>query len=86
MDQLVEEVILLFRAVKSKDVFEEFYQRGLCRRLLLKKSASLEAERHLIGQLRQECGDQFTTKVEGMLKDLTTSNQVMQEYKATMGP
>ena len=73
----------MFRAVKSKDVFEEFYQRGMCRRLLLKKSASLEAERHLIGKLKQECGDQFTTKVEGMLRDISTSAQVMQEYKAS---
>jgi len=52
LDELVEEVVQLFRVVKSKDVFEEFYQRGMCRRLLLKKSASLEAERHMIAKLK----------------------------------
>lgn len=67
--------------MKSKDVFEEFYARGLCRRLLLKKSASLDAERSMIAKLKNECGELFTTKVEGMLKDLNASNLVMQEYK-----
>jgi hypothetical protein len=44
------------------------------RRLLLKKSASLESERVMIAKLKYECGDLFTTKVEGMLKDLNRSN------------
>ena len=38
--KIIDEVLILFRIVKAKDIFEEFYQRGLCRRLLLKKSAS----------------------------------------------
>lgn len=42
--KLIEEVIKVFRYVKSKDVFEEFYARSLSRRLLLKKSANREAE------------------------------------------
>jgi hypothetical protein len=71
---LTEEVIQVFKYIKSKDVFEEFYARGLCRRLLLKKSASLESERVMIAKLKYECGDLFTTKVEGMLKDLNQSN------------
>ena len=39
----------------------------------------------MITELKAECGDQFTTKVEGMLKDLNLSNQVMQEYKVVKG-
>ena len=70
-------MIQLFRHVKSKDIFEEFYSRGLCRRLLLKKSASYEAERSMITKLKTECGDLFTAKVEGMMKDLTVSDTFM---------
>ena len=66
-------------------MFEEFYARGLCRRLLLKKSASYEAEKSMISKLKTECGDQFTTKVEGMLKDLTVSESFMNEYKTVKG-
>ena len=57
LENLIKEVIQLFRYVKAKDVFEEFYSRGLCRRLLLKKSASLEAEKSMIAKLKTECGD-----------------------------
>lgn len=39
----------------------------------------------MITKLKTECGDQFTAKVEGMLKDLNVSNQFMQEYKIVKG-
>ena len=42
--KIIDEVLILFRIVKAKDIFEEFYQRGLSRRLLLKKSASYDSE------------------------------------------
>jgi cullin 4 len=57
IEHIIKEVIQVFRYVKSKDVFEEFYARGLCRRLLLKKSASFEAEKSMISKLKTECGD-----------------------------
>ncbi len=55
--RLITEVINVFRYVKSKDVFEEFYARSLCRRLLLKKSTNKEAEQMMITELKAECGD-----------------------------
>ena len=81
LEELISDVIQIFRYVKTKDMFEEFYQRGLCRRLLLKKSASYEAEKSMIMKLKTECGDQFTQKAEGMLRDLTVSDQFVAEYK-----
>ena len=71
--KIINEVLILFRIVTSKDIFEEFYQRGLCRRLLLKKSASYDSERSMIQRLKTECGDLFIQKAEGMLKDLAIS-------------
>lgn len=81
----IDEVLILFRIVRAKDIFEEFYQRGLCRRLLLKKSASYDSEKMMIVKLKTECGDQFVTKVEGMLKDLQVSDQFMKEYLKVRG-
>lgn len=57
LEMIINEVIQIFRFIKAKDVFEEFYTRGLCRRLLLKKSASYEAEKSMISKLKTECGD-----------------------------
>ena len=66
---------------QAKDVFEEFYMRGLSRRLLLKKSASTDSEKAMLTRLRAECGSEFSTKAEGMLKDLAESDLFLQEYK-----
>ena len=55
--KIIDEVLILFRIVKAKDIFEEFYQRGLCRRLLLKKSASQDSEKMMVLKLKTECGD-----------------------------
>lgn len=46
--RIIDEVLILFRIIKAKDIFEEFYQRGLSRRLLLKKSASYDSEKMMI--------------------------------------
>ncbi len=39
----------------------------------------------MISKLKTECGDQFTVKVEGMLKDLNVSNEFMKEYRRVRG-
>jgi cullin 4 len=83
--ELVEQILILFKLTRAKDIFEEFYQRGLCRRLLLKKSASYDSERVMIMKLKTECGDVFINQVEGMLKDLSTSEQFMKEYLKVRG-
>mmetsp|Transcript_6153 Transcript_6153/g.9898 ORF Transcript_6153/g.9898 Transcript_6153/m.9898 type:complete len:122 (-) Transcript_6153:950-1315(-) len=82
---MIDEVLTLFKIVKAKDIFEEFYQRGLCRRLLLKKSASYDSEKKMIMKLKTECSDGFISKVEGMMKDLTVSNELMKKYQLAFG-
>lgn len=39
----------------------------------------------MVLKLKTECGDQFITKVEGMLKDLTSSDNFMKEYMTIRG-
>jgi len=63
----------LFKLVNAKDVFEEFYMRGLSRRLLLKKSASTDSEKIMLTKSRAECSSTFLTKTESMLKDYASS-------------
>eukprot|EP00967_Tisochrysis_lutea_P133881 scaffold235726_cov17-Tisochrysis_lutea.AAC.2 len=58
---------------QGKDVFEAFYKKDLAKRLLLGKSASIDAEKTMIAKLKAECGSQFTSKLEGMFKDVELS-------------
>ena len=58
LEALLERVLLLFRYISGKDVFEAFYKKDLAKRLLLGKSASIDAEKSMIAKLKAECGAQ----------------------------
>ena len=80
LEKTLLDVIDLFKSTNAKDVFEEFYMRGLARRLLLKKSASIDGERIVIAKLKIECSNEFGAKADNMLKDLHESEQFVKEY------
>ena len=75
-------VLELFRHIQSKDVFEAFYRQDLSKRLLLNKSASIDAERSFVSKLKAECGTGYTSKMEGMFNDMELSKDVMSSYSA----
>lgn len=45
-------LILLFSLVVGKDVFEAFYKKDLAKRLLVGKSASVDAEKSMLSKLK----------------------------------
>ena len=77
----LERVMFLFRYIHGKDVFQAFYKKDLARRLLLNRSASVDAEKAVIACLRTECGAAFTNKLEGMFKDMELSREVAAEFQ-----
>jgi len=52
LDEEMDRVLVLFRFVHGKDVFEAFYKKDLAKRLLLAKSASTDAERSMLSKLK----------------------------------
>jgi len=62
-------------------VFEAFYKKDLAKRLLLGKSASFDAEKSMLLKLKQECGANFTSKLEGMFKDMELSREMMVNFR-----
>lgn len=68
--------------MQGKDVFEAFYKKDLAKRLLLGRSASIDAEKSMISKLKAECGSQFTNKLEGMFKDIDLSRDIMTQFRA----
>ncbi|EED91828.1 hypothetical protein THAPSDRAFT_268825 [Thalassiosira pseudonana CCMP1335] len=76
------EVMALFRHVNSKDVFEAFYKRNLAKRLLTGRSVSSDMERSFLSKLKAECGAGYTSKMEGMFKDMELSRDIMSSYSA----
>ncbi|XP_059640189.1 cullin-3A-like [Cornus florida] len=85
VETVLDKVMILFRYLQEKDVFEKYYKQHLAKRLLSGKSVSEDAERSLIVKLKTECGYQFTSKLEGMFTDMKTSQDTMQGFYASMG-
>ncbi|GMT32157.1 hypothetical protein PFISCL1PPCAC_23454 [Pristionchus fissidentatus] len=81
LDQIMDKLITLFRFIHGKDVFEAFYKKDLAKRLLLSKSASVDAEKAMLCKLKQECGAGFTQKLEGMFKDMEISKDLGVVFK-----
>eukprot|EP01125_Pyxidicula_operculata_P006088 TRINITY_DN2120_c0_g1_i1.p2 TRINITY_DN2120_c0_g1~~TRINITY_DN2120_c0_g1_i1.p2 ORF type:complete len:738 (-),score=168.52 TRINITY_DN2120_c0_g1_i1:345-2558(-) len=81
IEQVSEKVMVLFRFIQEKDIFEKYYKQHLARRLLLGRSSSDDAERSMIQKLKTECGYQFTSKLEGMFQDMKTSSSTIDAFK-----
>ncbi|KAL6517150.1 Cullin-1 [Orobanche minor] len=75
IEETLEKVVKLLAYISDKDLFAEFYRKKLSRRLLFDKSANDEHERSILTKLKQQCGGQFTSKMEGMLTDLTLARE-----------
>jgi len=79
---VLDKVMMLFRFIQEKDVFEKYYKQHLAKRLLLGRSVSDDAERNMIAKLKTECGYQFTSKLEGMFTDMKLSNDTMDQFRS----
>lgn len=84
VESILDKVMMLFRYLQEKDVFEKYYKQHLAKRLLSGKSVSDDAEKSLIVKLKTECGYQFTLKLEGMFTDMKTSKDTMQGFNAML--
>lgn len=49
----MDRVLVLFRFINGKDVFEAFYKNHLSKRLLYGKSASIDLEKSMLAKLKQ---------------------------------
>jgi cullin 3 len=81
-NEQLQKVIIVFRYLSDKDVFEAFHKQHLAKRLLGGRSVSDEAERAMVSHLKAECGYQFTSKLEGMFNDMRISKDMRDAYNA----
>merc|ERR1711871_635241 len=81
IDEQLDKVIVIFRYLSDKDIFENFYKQHLSKRMLSGRSISEDAERGMISKLKKECGYQFTQRMEGMFKDVHISKDVLNRFR-----
>jgi cullin 1 len=75
LDAALDKAVRLLAYVSDRDLFSEFYRKRLGRRLLGGNSASEDAEKAVLTRLKQQCGAQFTSKMEGMVQDLQLAKE-----------
>ncbi|KAL2892031.1 Cullin-1 [Bienertia sinuspersici] len=85
IEDSLEKVVKLLAYVSDKDLFAEFYRKKLSRRLLFDKSANDDHERSILTKLKQQCGGQFTSKMEGMVTDLTLARENQTNFEEYLG-
>ncbi|KAF3484403.1 Cullin-3 [Arthroderma uncinatum] len=81
VDTLIDNGITLLRYIRDKDLFETYYKKHLSRRLLMKRSVSMDAERQMIAKMKMEVGNTFTQRLESMFKDMAVSSDLTSSYR-----
>ncbi|KAL8981560.1 MAG: hypothetical protein Q9177_005532 [Variospora cf. flavescens] len=81
VDTLLDKGITLLRYISDKDMFERYYKKHLSRRLLMKRSVSMDAERQMISKMKMEVGNTFTQRIESMFRDMALSADLTTSYK-----
>ncbi|KAI8631975.1 Cullin-domain-containing protein [Xylariaceae sp. FL1651] len=81
VDVVLDKAITLLKYLNEKDKFEQYYQKHLARRLLHGKSESQDIEQEMISRMKQELGNNFTQKFEGMFRDMNTSRETTEQYR-----
>lgn len=76
----VDKVVQIFRYLQDKDIFESFYKNFLAKRLLDSRRILEDAEKEVIKKLKEECGFNFTQRLEVMFRDITMSDQRMADF------
>ena len=78
---LFDKIMDIFRLLPEKDEFEAYYRNNLSKRLLIGTGLNEEAEKLMISKLKIECGFQYTSKLETMMKDMAISDNLNQLFK-----
>uniref|UniRef100_A0A1A9VCL1 Cullin family profile domain-containing protein n=1 Tax=Glossina austeni TaxID=7395 RepID=A0A1A9VCL1_GLOAU len=81
IENVLDKAMVLFRFLRDKDEFMAHYKAHLAKRLLIHKSVLDDCEKCLASRLTKECGHLFTSKLERMLKDMSSSDIINREFK-----
>ncbi|KAF9595882.1 hypothetical protein IFM89_005368 [Coptis chinensis] len=81
IEETLEKIVKLLAYISDKDLFAEFCRKKLARRLLFNTCASEDHERSILTKLKQQCGGQFTSKMEGMVTDLILAKEHQGDFE-----
>ncbi|KAI9711652.1 MAG: hypothetical protein M1812_007085 [Candelaria pacifica] len=81
LENLLGQIMVVFKYIEDKDVFQKFYSRQLAKRLVYVTSTSDDAETSMISKLKEACGFEYTNKLQRMFQDMQISKDLNDSYK-----
>merc|ERR1712156_855928 len=81
LEDTLNQVMVVFKYIEDKDVFQKFYSKMLAKRLVQHMSASDDAEASMISKLKQACGFEYTNKLQRMFQDVGVSKDLNENFK-----
>uniref|UniRef100_A0A0K8TSJ6 Cullin-1 n=1 Tax=Tabanus bromius TaxID=304241 RepID=A0A0K8TSJ6_TABBR len=81
LEEILNQVMVVFKYIEDKDVFQKFYSKMLAKRLVHHTSASEDAEASMISKLKQACGYEYTIKLQRMFQDIGLSRDLNEKFK-----
>jgi len=84
LEGALNRVMVIFKYLEEKDVFQTFYSTKLSKRLIHGVSASDEAEASMISKLKEACGFEYTNKLQRMFTDMSLSKDLTDSFKERM--
>lgn len=81
LEDTLNQVMVVFKYIDDKDVFQKFYSKMLAKRLVHHTSASDDAEASMISKLKQACGYEYTIKLQRMFQDIGVSKDLNEQFR-----
>lgn len=85
LDASLDHVMMVFKYIEDKDVFQELYSKMLPERYFRSSWASEFAEASMISKLIDTCGFEYRHKYRNMLQDIQTSKALTKSYSNWRG-
>lgn len=84
LEEMLVQIMTVFKYIEDKDVFQKFYSKMLAKRLVHVSSVSDDAETSMISKLKEACGFEYTNKLQRMFQDIQISKDLNASYKDWM--
>lgn len=81
LEEMLVQIMTVFKYIEDKDVFQKFYSKMLAKRLVHVSSVSDDAETSMISKLKEACGFEYTNKLQRMFQDIQISKDLNGSYK-----
>ncbi|CAG8961131.1 hypothetical protein HYFRA_00002674 [Hymenoscyphus fraxineus] len=81
LENTLDQIMTIFKYIEDKDVFQKFYSRMLARRLIHTTSSSDDSETSMISKLKEQCGYEYTNKLQRMFQDMQISKDLNAGFK-----